>query len=154
MNRLTAARNALIARLSTITLENGYLTAAGPNVVGGWFNEVIASSTRAFPLIVVQRATGMPLAQGAGAVKVYSGFSVVGAVDAGLDGYDDALDDLELDLIKCLMPAAGQCVEWAKGIGVTGITLGAAEHFPPGNGERAASVLIPVHLHIVIALGE
>ncbi|WP_341304725.1 hypothetical protein [Pseudomonas sp. TMP25] len=154
MNRLTEARKALVNRLSVITPANGYLTAAGSNVRTGWFNEVIASNQQGFPLIVLQRAKGRPVDQGAGAVKVYPGFNVIGAVDAGLDGYDDALDDLELDLIKCLMPAAGQFLEWATGIGVTGITLGAAEHFPPGNGERAASVLIPVHLHTVIRFGD
>jgi hypothetical protein len=154
MNRLTAARNALINRLSVITPANGYLTAAGSNVKTGWFNEVISSKETGFPLIVVQRAKDKPPEQGASALRVYSGFNVVGAVDAGLDGYEDAVDALELDLLKCLMPSGGEFVEWAKGMGVTGFTLGAAEHYPPGNGERAASVLIPVHIHTVITFGE
>lgn len=154
MNRLTEARQALIAHLETITPANGYITAAGGNVRSGWFNEVITSNDQGFPLIVVQRAKGKPADQGAGALRVYPGFNVIGAVDAGLDGYDDALDDLELDLLQCLMPSGGQFVEWAKGIGVTGFTLGAAEHYPPGNGERAASVLIPIYIHTVITSGE
>lgn len=154
MNRLTEARKALINRLSVITPANGYLTAAGSNVKTGWFNEVITSKETGFPLIVVQQAKGKPPEQGAGALRVFSGFSVIGAVDVGLDGYEAALDDLELDLLKCLMPSGGQYVEWAHGIGVTGLTLGAAEHYPPGNGERAASVLISVHIHTVITLGE
>ena len=154
MNRLTEARKALIERLSVITPANGYLTAAGTNVRSGWFNEVINSNDQGFPLIVLQRAKGRPADQGAGAIRVYPGFYVIAAVDAGLDGYDDALDDLELDLLKCLMPSGGEFVEWAQGIGVTGFTIGAAEHFPPGNGERTASVLIPVHIHTVITSGE
>lgn len=154
MNRLTAARTALIARLSVITPANGYMTAAGANVKTGWFNEVIATKETGFPLIVVQQAKGKPPEQGAGVLRVFSGFNVIGAVDVGLDGYEAALDDLELDLLRCLMPSGGQYVEWATGIGVTGFTLGAAEHYPPGNGERAASVLLPIHLHTVITLGE
>lgn len=153
MNRLTAARKALIDRLSVITPANGYLTVAGANVKTGWFNEVISSNEIGFPLIVVQRGKDKPPEQGAGAVRVFPGFNVIGAVDVGLDGYEDALDDLELDLLQCLMPSGGQYVEWASGIGVTGFTLGAAEHYPPGNGERAASVLIPVYLHTVITSG-
>lgn len=154
MNRLTEARKALIKRLEVIAPENGYLTLAGSNVRSGWFNEVISSNDHGFPLIVIQRGKGKSADQGAGALRVYPGFNVIGAVDAGLDGYDDALDDLELDLLKCLMPSGGQFVEWATGIGVTGFTIGAAEHFPPGNGERAASVLIPVNIHTVITSGE
>ncbi|WP_405120737.1 hypothetical protein [Pseudomonas leptonychotis] len=154
MNRLTEARKALISRLSVITPANGYLTAAGSNVKTGWFNEVIAANQQGFPLIVVQQAKGKPPEQGAGALRVFSGFNVIGAVDAGLDGYEDALDDLELDLLKCLMPMSGQFVEWAQGIGVTGFTLAAAEHFPPGNGERTASLLLPVYIHTVISSGE
>jgi hypothetical protein len=153
MNRLTAGRNALTDRLSIISPANGYQTNAGSNVRTGWFNEVINSNESGFPLIVVQRGKGKPPEQGASAIRAYPCFNVIGAVDVGLDGYEDALDDLELDLLTCLMPSGGQFVEWAKGIGVTGFTLGAAEHYPPGNGERAASVLIPVYLHTVITSG-
>lgn len=153
MNRLTEARKALISRLSVISPANGYLTSAGSNVKTGWFNEVISSKDAGFPLIVVQQAKGQSPVAGAGAMRVFPGFSVIGAVDVGLSEYEDALDDIELDLLQCLMPSGGQYVEWAKGIGVTGFTLGAAEHYPPGNGERAASVLIPVYLHTVITSG-
>lgn len=149
MNLITEARLALIAQLETITTANGYHTNAGANVRGGWFNEALQAADVAFPLIVVQRAKGDAPTPGPGAIKVYPGFSVVGAVDAGLDGYDSALEDIELDLQRCLMPQIGARLTWAPK-GVCDITVGAAEQYPPGNGEVAASVLLPINLHAVI----
>lgn len=149
MNLLTEGRKALIARLQTITVANGYRTDAGLNVKSGWFNEVLQSDSVGFPLIVLQKAKNDHPEAGPGAVKAYPGFSVVGAVDVGLDDYDDALDDVELDLVRCLLPSLGIPLSWAPR-GVSGITVGAAEQFPPGSGERAASVLVPIHLHAII----
>lgn len=149
MNLLTDARAALVARLQTITVANGYRTNAGNNVRQGWFNEVLQSADMSFPVIVLQKAKGLDPVSGPGALKVYPGFSVVGAVSAGLDSYDDAIDDLELDLLRCLVPNFGLPLGWTPR-GISGITVGSAEQFPPGSGERTASVLVPVHLHAII----
>lgn len=148
-NPLTAGRQALIQRLQTIAAANGYQTEAGGNVLSGWFNEIVQSKTVSFPLIVVQKAKDLDPEPGPRAIRAARGFFVVGAVDAGLTGYEDALDALELDLLRCLRPEKGQPLPWAPA-GVGGVTLGGSEQFPPGNGERIASVLIPVYLHTFI----
>lgn len=150
MNILTEARLALVARLQTITVANGYRTNAGQNVKTGWFSEKIKSADVGFPMLCVQKATGLDPEAGPGAIKASPGFSIVGAVSAGLDDYDDALDDMELDIIQCLIPPGnGRFPKWVP-IGVTGMIVGASEQFPPGNGESTASVLVPVHLHTLI----
>lgn len=149
INLLTAGRKALLARLSTISVSSGYLTAAGANTRSGWFNEVIKDRSVAFPLIVVQKAKGLPPAAGPHALKVFSGFNVIGAVQASLDDYDDAIEELEHDLIQCLMPTLAVLPDWLPR-GISGITIGAPEIFPPAEGVTAATVLIPVHLHTII----
>src|SRR5690606_19398044 len=77
------------------------------------------------------------------------GFNVVAGIAAGLDGYEDALDDLELDLIECLMPTEGVPLEWTPR-GIPQLTLGPPEQVPPGDGLSAATVVLPVHLHVFI----
>ncbi|SEI99693.1 hypothetical protein SAMN04244572_02384 [Azotobacter beijerinckii] len=148
-NPLSEGRQALVRRLSTISVASGYRTDAGANVKTGWFNEVLQREKAGFPLIVVQKAKDQDPVPGPRALKVAAGYYVIGAVDVGLDDYEDALDDLELDLLRCLRPEQGRPLPWAPA-GIQNIALGGAEQFPPGNGERAASVLIPVHLHTFI----
>lgn len=149
INLLSAGRKSLIARLATITVVNGYKTAAGANVRSGWFNEVLKERSVGFPLIVIQKGKGQPPKAGPHAVMMFSGFNVVGAVDAGLDDYEDAVEDLEHDLIRCLMPTLSVLPEWLPQ-GVNGITIGAPETYPPAEGLTAATILIPVHLHTII----
>lgn len=148
MNRLTAARKALLERLATITPANGYKTAAGGNVRSGWVNEVLEEVTTGFPLIIVQPGKGQPPQAGPGALILGKGFSVVGAVSTGLN-YEDALDDLELDLLRCLMPGHQRFPKWLPP-GVNKIQIGTPEAFPPGNGLAAATILIPVYLSTII----
>ena len=69
-----------------------------------------------------------------------------GAVQAGLDEYSDALEDLELDLLECLMPLEGVPVEWLPN-GTPRLVIGAAQQVPPGDGISAATVAIPIYLH-------
>lgn len=149
MNLLSEGRKALIARLATITVVNGYKTVAGANVKSGWFNEVTKAKDAAYPLIVVQKARGQAPVAGPMALKVFSGFHVIGAVSAGLTDYEDAIEDLEHDLIQCLMPEMAELPDWLPR-GVSAVTVGAPECFPPGEGVPAATVLIPVHLHTII----
>jgi hypothetical protein len=149
INLLTAGRKALIERLSQISVSNGYLTPAGANTQSGWFNEVIKDRSVSLPLIVVQKAKGLAPVAGPHALKVFSGFNVVGAVKAGLDDYEDAVEALEHDLLQCLMPTQGVLPSWLPR-GISGITVGAPEIFPPAEGVTAATVLIPVHLHTII----
>jgi hypothetical protein len=149
MNILTEGRKALISKLSTITVANGYRTAAGPNVKSGWFNEIIKAKDAAYPLIVVQKSRGQPPVAGPLALKVFTGFDVIGAVEAGLNDYEDVIEDLEHDLIQCLMPKMAEAPDWLPR-GVPAISLGAPQHFPPADGLVAATVLIPVYLHTII----
>lgn len=149
-NLLTEGRQALLQRLQTITPGNGYRTAAGNNVRSGWLNELLQREHCGFPLIVLQHGKGgsAPRA-GAGAIRLDQGFNVIGAVDVGLESYQDALDDLQLDLLQALLPGAGRPLDWAPP-GISGLTLGAPEAFPPGDGQRAACILIPLQLHPII----
>ena len=149
INLLSAGRRALIERLSTISIDNGYRTPAGANVRSGWFNEVLKENNVGFPLIVVQKAKGMAPVAGPHALKIMQGFNVVGAVKAGLDDYEDAVEELEHDLLLCMMPTLAVLPDWLPR-GITGITIGAPEAFPPADGVSAATVLIPVHLHTII----
>ncbi|MDP2244018.1 hypothetical protein [Pseudomonas sp.] len=149
INLLSEGRKALITQLQTISVDNGYRTTAGFNVKSGWLNEVIKASGVGFPLIVVQKAKGRVPEPGAGGCKMYPGYNVIGAVDVGLDNYEDALDDLELDLVRCLMPLHGRATDWTPR-GIPTLSFGAPEQFPPGDGLSAATVLIPVYLHTLI----
>lgn len=97
-NPLGESRQALVQRLSTIAVANGYRADAGANVKTGWFNEVLQREKVGFPLIVVQKAKNLDPVPGPRAFKVAAGYYVIGAVDVGLDDYEGALDDLELDL--------------------------------------------------------
>ena len=74
---------------------------------------------------------------------------MVAAVSAGLDDYEDALDDLELDLIECLMPTEGVPLGWTPK-GIPQLSLGASEQVPPGDGLAAATVVLLVYLHTLI----
>ncbi len=148
MNLLSEGRKALIAQLQTITVDNGYLTNAGHNVKSGWFNEVLQDAATVFPIIVVQPGKGLQPTAGPGALMLGPGFKVVGAVSVGLD-YEYALDDLQLDLIRCLMPSHKQFPKWLP-LGVNKIQLGAPEAYPPGEGVSAAAVLLPVNLSTIV----
>lgn len=149
MNILTEARLALIARLGLISTGNGYLTNVGGNVVSGWFNEVIDKQPIGAGLVVVQRAPDGEPVRGPEAVKLRRGFRVIAAVEAGVVGYESALEDLELDLVRCLMPCMGQHVPWLPK-GCAGFAVGRAESFPPGDGQPAATLLIPVTIDIIV----
>ncbi|NWD49023.1 hypothetical protein [Pseudomonas gingeri] len=148
-NLLTEGRKALIKRLSSILVENNYATQAGANVRTGWFNEQLEARNVAFPLIVVQKGKGLQPVAGPHAIKVIPGFNVVGAVDAGLDGYEDSIEELEQDLLRCLMPMMAVLPDWLPR-GITGISVGAPETFPPAKGTKAAAVVIPVYLTTII----
>lgn len=149
LNLLSEGRRALKARLGTIIPGAGYRTHAGTNVKSGWFNEVINASTCAYPLIVVQKGKDLDPKHGANGIRKHSGFNVIGAVNAGLDHYEDALDDLELDLLECLMPMEGVPVEWLPR-GIPKLVIGAPLQVPPGEGVSAATVVIPIYLHVII----
>lgn len=149
INLLSAGRKALLEQLETIAPANGYRTTAGTNVRSGWLNEVIKAGGVGFPMIVVQKAKGRPPEPGVSGCKLFPGYLVIGAVDVGLDNYEDAIDDLELDLVRCLTPLHGRATEWTPR-GIPTISFGAPEQFPPGEGLSAATVVIPVYLHTII----
>lgn len=149
MNILTEARLALVARLQTITVANGYRTNAGQNVKTGWFSEVLESDSTTFPLICLQKAKGGDPVEGPGVIMLAPAFYVIGAVNAGVDDYDAALEDIELDLIRCLITGKGRPVEWMPR-GTASVSISTSEHYPPGNGESSASVMVPIQLAINI----
>ncbi|HHM5066112.1 TPA: hypothetical protein ACRNI5_006513, partial [Pseudomonas aeruginosa] len=101
-NVLTIGRLALLARLQTITPNQGYRTDAGTRVLSGWFNELVKERHEGFPLIVVQPGKEQPPEHLDAAVRFHRGFDVVGAVQGGYDHYEEALEDLQLDLLACL----------------------------------------------------
>lgn len=149
-NILTQVRTALIARLETITTANGYLTNIGGQVKSGWFNEIVkADQVPEGGLIVVQRAKGLAPQVGPAALKMHPGFSVVGAVRAGLSDYESAIEDVEFDLLRCLCPSMGEPPNWLPKMSPN-LSVGAPEPFPPGDGLLAATVLIPVHIISVV----
>jgi hypothetical protein len=144
-NLLTEARKALVRQLESVTPANDFRTSAGLNVRSGWFSEIIETVKSGFPMIVIQRNDAKPPEAAPAAMKVFPGFHVIGAVDAGLEAYEDALDDLEEDLVRCLAPSHGTAAPWLPQ-GVPGITQGAPRRFPPGNGNKTATVVIPIYL--------
>ncbi|MFI8479642.1 hypothetical protein ACIGCM_03635 [Pseudomonas sp. NPDC078700] len=148
MNLISEGRKALVERLGIITPGNGFNSDAGTRVKSGWVNEIIKDADAAYPLIVVQRAKGQAPSPGPNALKISPGFYVVGAVSVGTD-YEDALDDLELDLLRCLIPEEKRFPKWLPP-GVLGIKFGDPEQFPPAEGLSAATVLIPVYLPTII----
>lgn len=151
MTLITEVRQAVIARLQSIQVAGGYLTDAGGNVLSGWFNEVIKDQAIGNGLIVLQRAKApAPPVDGGEAIKVFLGFSVVGAVEAGLENYEAGLEALETDLLTCLLTEEGAHVPWLPK-GCSGLKIGAPEVFPPGDGQTASTVLIPIQLTAVIS---
>ncbi|WP_043309291.1 hypothetical protein [Pseudomonas sp. ML96] len=149
-NLITQVRKALIARLETIQTQNGYRTNIGGAVKAGWYNEITkGAEIPATGLVVVQRAKGKEPKGGPAALKMYTGFSVIGAVTAGLDGYEDAIEDIELDLLQCLTPTEGVFPDWLPK-GAPNLTVGAPEPVPPGEGLPAATVLIPIHITTIV----
>ena len=150
MNPLTAARLALIARLEFIGSANGYITSTGSNVRTGWLNELLKEQGVSFPLIVVQQAKpSQPAISDGYSVLVPMSFNVVGAVQVGID-YETALEDLTLDLIRCLTPTPGVPLAW-RSAEMRDLRIKPPEFYPPGDGVSAATVLFPVELSVVIA---
>jgi len=147
-NILTAGRKALVDRLGDITQDNGYLTNAGFNVQTGWLSAVLQAEGVSFPLLVVQPAAGQPPRPGPAGSILVPGFNVVGAVSLG-DEYDDGLDDLQLDIVRCLTVEKSRPCRWLPP-GVINIQFGAPASFPPGEGLQAATVVVPIHLSIIV----
>lgn len=147
-NMLSLGRRALVQHLGSINVGNGYRTNAGYNVRQGWFGDVLDSGDVSFPLICIQKGKSLMPKPGPMGLIHSNGFLIIGAVNVGID-YEDALDDLEVDLLLALMPTEAQFHKWLPR-GITGLTVGAPEQYPPGKGEASATVLIPVHLHTIL----
>jgi len=81
--------------------------------------------------------------------RLVRGYDVIGAVSTQVEDYEVELDEIELDLLQALTPIPGVLLPWGRPH-LTGITLGAPTHHPPGDGLNAAAVLIPIYLHTVI----
>lgn len=143
-NILTAVRLAVLERVQGITAANGYRTSIGDHLKTGWLNEVLGEKNLPDQFALVQRAKNNPPERGPGSLKAQPGFFVIGLASVDLIAYEDAIDDMEIDICQALMPPLGHFPAWFPK-GVTGLTLGAPEQFPPGNGQRHAGVLVPVH---------
>jgi hypothetical protein len=151
MTLISDVRQSLILRLETIQPANGFLTSAGGNVIFGWLNEVIQEQPIGNGMIVLQRArAGLAPAAGANALRVALAYSVVGAVSASLTGYESAIESLEADLLSCLLTPEGEHIPWLPK-GCSGFEVGIPEIYPPGDGQPAATVLIPVTVTAVIS---
>lgn len=143
-NVLTEVRRALVARVQGITTAEGFRTDIGYQVLTGWLNEVLNENDLPDQFALIQRAKNKPPERGPGSLKSQPGFFVIGLASVDLIAYEDAIDDMEIDICQALMPPLGHFPAWCPK-GVTGLTLGAPEQFPPGNGQRHAGVLVPVH---------
>lgn len=149
MNELTDLRNKLLDALRTIQPSNGFYTNAGSNVRTGWFEEVIHSEQTSSPVIVVQRGkNGIPLMD-AGELVLRIGYLIVGAVSAGLDDYESALDDLEHDIWSALCKRGTRNIPWAP-FGAYQLEFDEPLTAPPGGGTQWASLAIPVTFKIII----
>lgn len=148
-NILTAVRLAVLERVQGITAANGYRTSIGDHLKTGWLNEVLGEKNLPDQFALVQRAKNNPPEPGPAAIKVHCGFFVVGLIKTDLLSYEEALEAMELDICQALMPRQGG---FPAGFpkGVTALTLGATESFPPGDGQRHAGVLVPVHITTII----
>lgn len=150
MNIISEVRRALIYRLGTISQANGYRTNIGGAVKSGWYNEIAkAEQVPSTGMVVVQRAKGRDPKGGPSALRMMPGFSVIGAITAGLNDYEDAIEDIELDLLRCLTPTEGVFPEWLPK-GAPNLTVGAPEPVPPGDGLPAATVLVPIHIITIV----
>lgn len=149
MNQLTDLRYALENQLKSIQPSNGYNTSSGNSVLTGWFNEIVDERTATFPLIVIQRGKNGPPEISAGELTLNTGYYIVGAVDAGLDEYDAALDEIEIDIWRALNPRGMRRSPWAPA-GVASMKFGEPQHIAPGDGTRAATILIPVNFKVII----
>lgn len=149
MNQITAARKALEARLGTISPAADYLTAAGANVRTGWLSEVLKEDGVSFPLIVIQQSKpSAPLATNGAATRVPLAFNVVGAVQAGIE-YEEAIDSLTVDLVRCLLTSPGVPVSW-RSADMGAVSVSAPEQAPPGDGLAAACVVLSVELTVQV----
>ena len=151
MNPITLARQAIIARLQTITTANGYLTDAGQSVHFGWLKEVIEDAQAAYPMIVLQPAKSEEKVENrAGTLVIPLAFHVVGAVDGV--GYEEALDDLTIDLCRCLAPQDGIAASWRSDGLIWRAALAAPDFYPPGDGLNAGTVLIAAQTKVAFEL--
>lgn len=146
-NLLTQGRQALIERLSTITQTNGYRTNLGFNVRFGWLSDLLQEQHQTLPLTAVQKGKDLPPVSRGGDLKKLAGFRIIVAVEPDTD--EETLDDAELDLIQCLMPTEGVPLDWTPR-GITQLTMGECDRFPPGDGLNAATLLIPIYLHTFV----
>ncbi|MDU9415568.1 hypothetical protein [Pseudomonas sp. zfem005] len=150
INTLTATRQALITQVQGITTASGYLTNIGQTVRTGWLNEVLKQEKLPRELALIQRAPGRPSEKKAGGLKAFPGFFVIGLVAVSWEGWEDAVDAMELDILQALLPPPEGTFSKAYPKGVTTWSLGASEPFPPGNGQTHAGVLIPIHFTTII----
>ena len=149
MNIISETRKALIERLKTITKANGSYTDIGQDVKDGWFNEVIRDEAAPRRMIVVQRAKGMEPKGGPHGLRHQPGFLVVGAERAELDDYEDLIEAIEIDLLRCLTPIEGVPPDWLPK-GATAIKVGTPDPIPPGQGLTFAAVAVPIHITVFV----
>lgn len=150
MNIITETRKALIRQLGGISVAGGYRTNIGSSVKSGWFNEIAKEeSVTASGLVVVQRGQGRDPKRGPLGLIAMTGFTVVGAVRAELNGYEDAIEDIEQDLLQCLVPMDGARLTWLPR-GAGNVYVGAPIPVPPGEDLLVATVRLPIHISTII----
>ena len=149
-NPIAQAHQALVARLASITPANGYQTDAGTRIRQGWLSELLAEEDVEFPFIAIQPGEYPPPTAGPGCLSAVIGRRIVGAVSpAGADTYLAELDALYLNLATALQVPEGLPNPWGRP-GPYGVSLRAAQLFPPGEGLAAGTILFPVQLHVII----
>ncbi|MBG6290789.1 hypothetical protein I5I61_25305 [Pseudomonas nitroreducens] len=148
-NILTSVRQGLIRRVEQITVDNGCLTNLGQQVRTGWLNEVLTDKSLPQQFVLIQKAPNRPPEGKPGALRMHVGYFVIGLVRTDVDAYEEALESMELDISQAFVPVEGLFPKWLPK-GVTGVTVGSSDPFPPGNGQPYAGVIVPIHITTII----
>lgn len=148
-NILTSVRQALIRRVEQITVDAGFLTNIGQQVRTGWLNEVLTDKDLPQQFVLIQKAPNRPPEKKPGALRMHVGYFVIGLARTDVELYQDSLEAMELDVSQAFVTEEGVFPKWLPK-GATGVSVGASDPFPPGNGQPYAGVIVPVHITTII----
>ncbi|QRY79640.1 hypothetical protein JVX91_00565 [Pseudomonas sp. PDNC002] len=148
-NILTSVRQALIQRVQQITVANGCLTNLGQEVRTGWLNEVLTEKGLPQQFVLLQKAPNRPPEKKVAALRMHVGYFLIGLVRIDVELYQQALEEMELDISQAFVTEEGVFPRWLPK-GATGITVGSSDPFPPGNGQPYAGVIVPIHITTIV----
>lgn len=148
-NILTSVRQALIRRVEQITVDAGFLTNIGQEIRTGWLNEVLTEKDLPQQFVLIQKAPNRPPEKKPGALRMHVGYFVIGLARTDVELYQESLEAMELDVSQAFVTDEGVFPRWLPK-GATGVSVGASDPFPPGNGQPYAGVIVPIHITTII----